>query len=235
MKAKALPWARIIAEFFVIFLGVTLSLAADDWLQNREDRGIERVLLQELTADLQADSLGLSDMQDRMRDWDEAAVWLWRFGEVTSTSADAGLEQALRLLTITNYQPVASAYTSLKDGGQLSLVTDPKLRRQIIEYYEVDQAYILQLEARVKEYNDDLTLAVRPHIGFTVAEGSNSFWPLGPVTIKTSWRELISDHDVKWTIEYLGTWAGSVTTNIEQVLSNNAVLRRSINETLEEN
>ena len=235
MKAKPLPWARIIAEFFVIFLGITLSLAADDWMQNREDRATERVLLQELTADLRADSVGLSGMQDRLRDWDEAAVWLWRFGDVASTSPGEGLDQTLRLLNVTDYQSVASAYTSLKDGGQLSLVTDSDLRRQIVQYYEVNQAYILQLEARIKEYNDDLTLALRPHIEFTVAEGSNSFWPLGPVTIKTSWRELISDPDVRWTIEYLGTWAGSVTTNIEQVLGSNSLLRGSITATLEEN
>jgi hypothetical protein len=48
----------------VIFLGVSLSLAADDWRQSRELRDAERDARTEVTADLVADSIELVSFTD---------------------------------------------------------------------------------------------------------------------------------------------------------------------------
>jgi len=46
---------RLIAEFFVILIGVLGALAADQWAQDRENRGLESEYLERLRTDAEYD------------------------------------------------------------------------------------------------------------------------------------------------------------------------------------
>ena len=63
MARTAIPWFRVGVEFLVIFAGITLSLLADDWRQERGERALEDIALREIAADLAADMSELEGLQ----------------------------------------------------------------------------------------------------------------------------------------------------------------------------
>lgn len=73
---RGVPWTRIVAEFFLIFAGITLSLLADDWRQGLADGVEERSLLVSLAADLRADSTELAGTLNWAERHSRGAVWL---------------------------------------------------------------------------------------------------------------------------------------------------------------
>jgi len=234
MKVRSIPWPRIVTEFLVIFLGVSLSLAGDDWRQRREDRASEREYLVELLADLSADSGELSAMQRSMVSWDQAALVLAKI--------DAGLEevqdsvivgQLTRLMRFSLYQPVSSAYIGLKQGGQLGLIRDPTLRRQVVEYYEVRQPYMRQFDGLIREAHARVRFILQRHTGFVVTNSVQSYWP--PASDRefiTSWDALSEEEGARGAIEYVGVLAGNWAARIESVLVANAELRSVLEQRL---
>ena len=234
MKPQSIPWLRIATEFVVIFLGVSLSLAGDDWRQWREDRAAERELLVELMADLSADSADLSTMQRYMRRWDGAALDLAKIDSGLMQAPDSAILRRIeRLMVFSLYQPVSSAYVGLKEGGQLPLIQDPELRREVVEYYEVRQPYMLQFDDLAQEAHDRFRLIVLRHVGFEITDSVDSFWPPPEPAFRTSWSAWMEEEGTRGALEHLGVLAGNWAVRIESVLAANADLRASIREELE--
>jgi hypothetical protein len=230
MKLRSIPWPRIVTEFLVIFLGVSLSLAGDDWRQRREERTAEHTFFRELMEDLSADSTELSSIQRTMRAWDRAAVDLTRIGAELIEAQDSAILRRLdRLMIFDLYQPVSSAYIGLKESGDLGLVRNPTLRRDVIDYYEIWQPLMLQFAGLVQEAHGRLRLIFQRHTGFVLTDSMQSFWP--PVhgsEFSTSWGALYEEEGTRGAMEYVGILGGNWAEIIEGVLEANAELRRSL-------
>ncbi len=52
---RSINWQQLAAEFFVIVIGVLVSLGVDDWRQSRDDRVTEQYILSGILADLSRD------------------------------------------------------------------------------------------------------------------------------------------------------------------------------------
>ncbi len=228
MKLRPIAWPRIVTEFLVIFLGVSLSLAGDNWRQQREDRIAERGSFLELLADLSADSIELSTMQRRMHGWDQSALVLAKIGAGLEETQDSVLlRHFVRLMMFDLYQPVSSAYIGLKQGGQLGLIQDPSLRRQVVDYYEVRQPYMLQFDALLREAHSRLRFMMQRHAVFAVTDSLESFWPFAYRTaFLTSRDALLKEEGLRGAVDYVGILAGNWAARIENVLEANAELRR---------
>jgi len=101
---RRIPWIRLLAEFAVIFMGITLSLLADDWRQSRSDLEDERRALQALLVDLAGDSVVLGELQSQAVTHDRAAMWLYqRMGDpgndADSATEELGHTQAFGVIT----------------------------------------------------------------------------------------------------------------------------------------
>lgn len=131
-------------------------------------------------------------------------------------------------MTFTLYQPVASAYVGLKQGGELALVRDQAMRREIVNYYEVRQPYMLQFAALVHDAHWALRIIVQDHLGFVVTDSTQSFWPPRPQEFATSWSALSSAPETRGALEYVGTLGGNWSARIESVLEANSDLRKEL-------
>ena len=221
-------WFRLLAEFGVIFLGVTLSLLADDWRQSRTDRSDERMALEELLTDLEAEASDMDNLSTGARDDASAALWIHlklRESEINRDSLSANLG------TIYNwyvYKAAGATYTGLRSTGRLTLIQDDALRREITTYYEERQPYIRSFF----ETYEDLWLTLRESMARDVewefVEGAETWGAQAEVRIRRPWAEVPSDPLLRHHLRMVGVLGEVIATRSTEVLDENADLREAI-------
>jgi hypothetical protein len=233
-KSGGILWKRALTEFLVIFIGITLSLMADDWRQSQEEKRRERSALTEMMADLQTDSLDLETMLRSARRWDAAAVWVLRNVDRRDVPEDS-VRAGLRPFFFTAlYQPIRSAYTGLRSSGQLWLIRDESIRRLVVDYYEVSQPYMLQFtEGAEPSYHLPFLEASRELVVWKVDSTATSMRDeSGRLEPRRPWGEIAGDPDFLSTATSLGMFGATFALRIPPVLEKNGALRNSIGEYL---
>ena len=161
----------MVAAFSVIFLGITLSLLADDWRQQLADREDEVRALEELLADLRADSADLEDLRRQMARHDRDAMWVFQRLGQSGVDADSAIIRLRSIHNLSLYQAPRATYAGLRSTGRLVLIQDEVLRRDIIRYYEERQPYLVQF---YEAYGD-----VWSQFGEAEARDTELFYPAG--------------------------------------------------------
>jgi len=134
--SRSAAFKRYVGEFLVVFLGVWLSLLAQQWRQGREDQNAAQLALQGIVEDLQVDLDYMKGNLTRARLAFEAADWL-----VSRRAGPSPSEDSVSL-ALTEIGPCSfpqwniSQYSALKSSGDLNLIPDRGLRSSIAEYYE---------------------------------------------------------------------------------------------------
>ena len=232
MKNKRIPWARVAAEFIAILAGVTLAFLADDWREFRWERVDERLALQELLADLEADSLRLSAQLQSHRQVDAAV--LWALGHIEhELPPDTVLSRLRPLFYYTSYVPVSPAYRGLRDSGKLPIIRNATLRREVVEYYEVTQPNMKSFFDRYLVGYDKFKETTAPYIRLIPDSGAVTFRGSFRSEMVRPWREMREDHDFLYRTENLGGIVSTFALRIEPALTRNSEIRRHIREVLE--
>jgi hypothetical protein len=228
---RRLPWMRLVAEFGVIFLGITLSLMADDWRLSRVDRETERQSLQELFADLEAESSNLESFRDETATHDRDATWLFhRLGDAR-TDVDSALVRIQSLHSAVGFEAPSAAYEGIRSTGRLGLIRDDALRRQIVEYYEEVQPDLLGLYEAYGDIWFAFTEALAADLQYT-PNGETFFGGRG-FQLTRPWPDVPTDPMLRFRLSTMGVLAAVLSNGAKQVLGQNADLRDSIRAFLE--
>jgi len=124
------------AELLVVFFGVWLSLAAEDWRQNRNDASTARASMARMAADLASDIRDLGINEIRAEDGVLFGRWLLRRGAETGTPEDS-INRALTAIQFCSmFVENNGEYESLRNSGRLGVISDPNLRSRIVAHYE---------------------------------------------------------------------------------------------------
>lgn len=217
-------------EFLVIFVGVTLSLVADDWRQEQEELRIEMVALQDMMEDLRADSAVMALVLRRSAIWDRNALWLLRNTDRATAPTDT-IEMALTGLGFTaRHELVRAAYEGLKSSGDLNLIRDPVLRREITLYYEVQQpGYERYAERGMTDHYFRLADGTVGITEWVVSDDAESLRdPSGRVRLLHPWSQIARNDAFRDGLMRVGTWAGSMLNRHAQVAATNTNLRELI-------
>ncbi len=138
MKTSPLPLKRLLAEGVVIVAGVLLALAADGWMEEREERRLEDVYWTELRADLvQGDSIleAASAMAARRLAGANLVLDATR-GRLSDTVSAEALVYGMSMANGLYSPPVPrDTWDEIVSEGRLSLLQDPSLRRDIAALY----------------------------------------------------------------------------------------------------
>lgn len=220
MTRDSIPWKRLTAEFLVIFAGVSLSLLADDWRQNRVERRQEQAILEEVRADLVGDSLRLAALAARLRSWDRAALWTIQHASLPIDS-DSALSAIWPLFGLALYQPQRAGYLGARESGSLSLIRDPALRRQIVEYHERWQVLTVQSDARLNQLwrmaMDRLLLVVR----YDFPADATSFMPFPNLRLLRDWDDFSRSDDLITRLQELGATSAYLGGGVEAARERN--------------
>jgi hypothetical protein len=138
-SSKSIPWKRLAAEFLTITAAVYLGLLADNYRDYRTERATEQEYLRLLEIDLDRDLAVL----EKTRAWTEiqaeGALLVHNAVVQIDTSTD-DLERAFSPLFLNfTYEQQRTTFLGLRNGAELRIIRDPKLRSAITDYYDVRQ------------------------------------------------------------------------------------------------
>ncbi len=139
-----LNWRRGLSEILLIFVGITLALAFENWNADRELKAREAKLLVELgndlretREDLRRDILSTSNDIEALK-----ALSMAISGERPIPAEEIG-GHAGNLLSYSIFYPKSSAYQSIKTIG-MDIIADDSLRTVISEIYELSVPRVLE-------------------------------------------------------------------------------------------
>lgn len=127
---------RYLAEFLVVFLGVTLSFVAENVREDRAERALERESLRRIAADLEEDLSDLPGNAVTARRGVAAIAWLQASNEEIQPSADSVVHYLKQYLTCSLVFANSSEYESLKSSGGLSRIQNVSFRQALTLHYE---------------------------------------------------------------------------------------------------
>ena len=227
MASKSIPWSRLGAEFVVIFLGVTVSLLADDWRSQREAHAAEQEALVGFRSDLLVDSASLSETATLLEATDRSTVWLRRRLGDGGVDRDTALRHMRQLGYDSPFWPQQSTYASLRAAGQLGVIRDVELRQAVTVYYEQAVPLMLDrdfLKTRRQQYIDLLF----DHAVTPLPDSASSSWVSEGMEFSTSWDAYREDPRTEGAVALVGVAAGNAVALIQQVQGFNHQLRAAL-------
>lgn len=145
---------RLLAEFAVVVLGVTIALWADGWAAERRERTVETARLRALQDNITETLSALAAARE------EAGGAAAALRDLVSRPRSAWEAQDLQeaiLFGVTYgpaFTPEMDVYEDLKSSGELALLTDPEVRRslsavesrlEMVAASQADLAFVQQL------------------------------------------------------------------------------------------
>jgi hypothetical protein len=209
---------RVISEFAVIFVGVALALAADDFRETQAERREARESLELVVADLLADSTDFASVRSTAETHAAAAAYLterWSDVEVSEDSIQMALGEFSDRSTL---QLSSSAFEGLRNSNRLRLVANDSIRAATARYYQNRQVVIRDFYNDVTKRREALVFeALAPHVRHSEGEAAGRMWPPREprLTLRTSWEGLTRDPRVHSEI----VWFGRFSDFLGQVMS----------------
>jgi hypothetical protein len=216
-------------EFVVVLVGLTLALFFVDW---REDRSDESVALQEILADLEADSVELAIQFRNSRRSEEAVLWVLRNRD-SELPGDSIFTRTQILNYGTSYELVNAGYHGLRETGRLGIIRDWELRRQLVYYFEVTQPYMMWFHESYMKAYWEFGAAQAPYVRIVPDETGDVLNQGFSFQYVRPWREANADHVYIRSIELMGTTASQFGIRLETTLASNAELRAALRDALE--
>ena len=145
---------RLLAEFAIVVLGVTIALWADGWVAERGARAQERARLVALSDNIEKT---ITELRDERASASEAVDGMRRLIAASNEgSAPGDIREQLRfaLQFGADFVPELNVYDDLKNSGELALLTSAELRQSLatmdamlsqLEAWQADQAAVQQV------------------------------------------------------------------------------------------
>jgi len=139
-------------EIIVIVIGIFIAIQLNNWNENRKNEIEEKRILRQVLLDLKTEKYVLEDVKQRMKKNREYLI------NVRFNSSKKNLDSIyIHLSSIFIHYPMNSEYVNLKSSGKLGLLSNNKLRYNIVNYYEVYYKLYEELEeAHMKKYYDEI-------------------------------------------------------------------------------
>lgn len=225
--SRSVPWSRMGAEFLVIFLGVSVSLIADDWRQERDAHAAERAALGELRADLLADSALFVRSVSRMNSTDQSAIWIRRHLAV-GVQPDSALWHMRNVGFANPFQANTTTYSGLRASGRLALLRDPQIRRGIARYYELLLPRLNKSGDVFEEQQAHYVDVLFDHALTPLEESAKSNWVGQGLGFTSSWDAFRHDARVEPAVTYVGLVAGNWVAVAQPMIDLNSRVRAAM-------
>ncbi len=128
-------WRHIAVEIVIVAVGILIAFSLDSWWQGRKDYSREQTHLHALSADFQENSARLRKVVAREELVEKNAEQLL---QMMRSNPDASRDEVWPLLnwvfSTTQFEPMLVAYDTLVNTGDLALIRDEELRREIVHF-----------------------------------------------------------------------------------------------------
>ncbi len=157
-------WSFAIGEFVLVFLGILIALQVDNWNQDRKERRLERVLLQEMLSELKGDLEDIAlntTVEERFQHSNRVVL---DFLQRNLPWHDSMAYHFSQIMGAGIFDYNASAFESLQSIG-IDLIRNDSLRKQITGVYTVDYTHVKANENILFDFMfDNLYPSLREHL-----------------------------------------------------------------------
>lgn len=134
-------WFIVLIEVLVVVVGIFIGLQVDDWNQVRKDRAEERVYLEELLEDFEANRAALTQSTSSFEEIITAMTALLEQSAMDKPdwSVDE-LNAAFRNIhRMPTFIPVERAFANLTGSGDLKLIRNRELKNALAQYFSATE------------------------------------------------------------------------------------------------
>jgi len=139
--SSQLKWQTALGELAIVVIGILIALGVNQAVDSRGERRVEGEYLASLLADIEEDLSALEMFYfPFIESRDTAARWLDTFVKVPTLSISDSVSFIRNIYLASAYPTFDSSHSTFEDlssTGNLRLIDDPQLRRQIIRYYHL--------------------------------------------------------------------------------------------------
>ncbi len=129
-------WQQRLSELLVVFLGVYMAFALNNWKENKTAKKLETTYLKGIVSDLESDIAYLEDQLDTSRYFQSAVNRFVHQLQTRNFEDDsATLQHVIALITLVEFIPNKATFNSLNANGNLSIISDFDLNKRITDVY----------------------------------------------------------------------------------------------------
>ncbi|KAA0226677.1 hypothetical protein KJ068_04785 [bacterium] len=133
-----IPWLNHFIELVVVFIGITAAFALNSWWENHKQVQAERMYLSDFSQDLLSDAESLhAIIPANEAKLNRVGRFLWQDLQNNQWPVDSAAAILVETLSAQTFAPKNSTYESIKNSGNLGLLSDYRLRKELIAYYEI--------------------------------------------------------------------------------------------------
>jgi len=158
-------WATVLLELVVLVVGILLALQVDNWNERRIELRQEKALLESLYSDFQENSQIAVDRHEQYHQAEVAALKLF---EISAGNDGRGANAIYSLIDQAVFiRPPgfnSNTWDLLTASGQLTIIRNGDLKKQISAFYRLTSAYSNSLEKLVNERSDALSRYVATYL-----------------------------------------------------------------------
>lgn len=134
MKRKH-NWLNHLFNFLAVILGVYLAFLINEKAKNNQDYKESRTLMTSLVNDLSEDIQDYENFLIPVNIQHQKNVESL-LNSLMTDSLDGINDQMFAILSVENFAPTTSTYSSMKASGKLGLIDDLSLQKSLSDYYE---------------------------------------------------------------------------------------------------
>ena len=166
-----LNWKYALGEIVLIFMGISLAVAFDNWNQQRNKDKSQILILEEIRTDLLEDTTLINDVLSNTRNLMSSVDFMVENLSSRKPYTDTISKVLSRILTFPRASFISAGYQTLK-STDITIVSDETLRRRLVEYYEYTHPQMIQMMGDVGIRIQNLldTMDSRAHHGIQVCQ-----------------------------------------------------------------
>jgi len=136
MKNKKIDWSNHLIELIVVFIGITLAFMLNNWRADYTDRQMADKYITSFRDDIASDHARLdSIINSNENKLGRISKFITSLKNKNSTIDDA--ERIMGdLAEINPFFPKINTYESIKNSGNLNILTNYEIKEKLIQYYQ---------------------------------------------------------------------------------------------------
>jgi hypothetical protein len=138
-----LNWKYALGELTLIFMGISLAVAFDNWNQQRNKDKAQVMILQEIRTDLLEDSVLIANSIASTQRLMDGVDFLDETLTQNKPYADTISQVLAQVLVFPRVSFISAGYQTLK-STDITLIKNQALRRDLVEYYEYMHPKVIQ-------------------------------------------------------------------------------------------
>ncbi len=134
---KKINWWQYLIELIVVIIGISIAFSLENWREHQKEHQITKEYLQSLKADLMLDSVSFKQLIGRTNYSMRCATSVRQTIENQKIEkADSFFMNMFSMYMPLDFQASRSTIDALENSGQLNLIHNFELKKQIVSLYQ---------------------------------------------------------------------------------------------------